>query len=390
MKISTKLIQTMRWFGPSDLVPISYLKIAGAEGIATALNHVAPGDLWTISEILKRKSLVESYGLKWTVAESVHVHEEIKLRSVNCAKYISNFKATIRNLAKCGVNTVCYSFMPLLDWTRTDVAFRCEDGSLALALNWKDLAVFDIFVLRRPGAAEDYPHFRLDELKTYYLGLKTRKLQEITRNILSGLPGTRQSHSLRSVRSSHLKFSSITPSEFRSNLVHFLREVTPVAEKANVRLAIHPDDPAGSLFGIQRIVSTHEDIRFIFQQVDSAANGFTLCTGSFDADSVMNVLGLIKEFGDRIHFIHLRNIKKDEQGNFFESNYFEGDVDMKSVMMAIIDVMKKRNEPLPMRPDHGQLMLVEPNKARISPGYAAARGMKGLAELRGLEYALQY
>jgi mannonate dehydratase len=383
-----RMIQTMRWFGTQDPVPLAFLRMSGVTGIVSSLHHIANGEIWDLAEIQKRKSEIESYGLKWSVVESIPVHEDIKLRSGNFRKFTDNYCTTIRNLAQCGIHTICYNFMPLLDWTRTDLRYPCEDGSLALAFEWRDLAIFDLFINKRQGAESDYPWLNLHDLEKYYSGLKKSKVKQIEENILMGLPGAEPSYSLATFKDSFKRFSGLGRDDLRHNLISFLQDIVPVAEEVNCKLAIHPDDPPVSLFGLPRVVSTEDDITQILNRIDSPSNGFTFCSGSYGADPGNDLPGMIERLGDRLYFIHLRNIKRIKNGSFFESNHLDGDVDMMLVVKNILKVMQKRNESIPMRPDHGHQMLDDLVKKDINPGYTAIGRMRGLAELRGLEHAL--
>lgn len=381
-------MQTMRWFGPDDPVPLSHIRMAGVSGIVSSLHHIPIGITWTREEIDRRKADIESHGLQWSVVESVPVHEDIKVRSGDFRKYVENFRQTLINLADCGIRTVCYNFMPLLDWTRTDLRYPCEDGSLALAFDWRDFAVFDIYVHKRPGAEGDYPQFNPGELAEYFKSLDGRKLKSIEENILTGLPGAEPSYSLNSFRASFDRFRALGTGGLRDNLISFLQEVVPVAEEVQVRLAIHPDDPPVSLFGLPRVVSTERDLATLLHTVNSPSNGFTFCTGSYGVNPQNDLPGMIDRLGDRLYFIHLRNIRRTTDGSFFESNHLDGDVDMKRVVRNLLALMARRGESIPMRPDHGHQMLDDLHKKSVNPGYTAIGRLRGLAELRGLEHGL--
>ena len=378
----------MRWYGPTDPVPLSYLKMAGVTGVVSSLHHIPNGVVWSREEIEIRKKEIESAGLKWSVVESVPVHEDIKTRGGNYEKYIENFCITLKNLGQCGIHTVCYNFMPLLDWTRTDLLHRCADGSLALAFKWIDVAVFDVFIHNRPHATKDYPQFSIEELNQHFESLDEEKIGLLEETLLSGLPGSEQSYGLHEFKKSFQRFHQMTHATLRNNLILFLKGIIPAAEERKVRLAIHPDDPPFSLFGIPRVVSTQEDLAYILESVYSASNGFTLCTGSYGVNPNNDLPGMVQRYGDKLYFIHLRNISKDLEGNFYEADHLEGDVNMKEVVGSILKVMKNRNESIPMRPDHGHQMLDDLKKNNINPGYTAIGRLKGLAELRGLEYGL--
>jgi mannonate dehydratase len=363
--------------------------MAGASGIVTSLHDIDDGRVWGLEEIQRRKDLIESNGLKWMVVESLTPHDDIKLRSGDYKKYLENYCMTLRNLGKCGIATVCYNFMPLLDWMRTDLTRPFHDGSLGLAFDWKDLAVFDIYIAKRKDAAKDYEQLYPDGLEHYYRSLSKSRISTIKNNILKGLPGTDQSWTPEDFNRLSQQFHNIGPDRLRENLIAFLKVVVPVAGEANVRLAIHPDDPPYSLFGVPRIVSSESDLKLILSAVDSLSNGFTFCTGSYGVNPNNDLPGMVERNGGRMHFIHLRNIIKDGMGNFYESNHLDGDVNMRRVVLSIIQTMKKRNESIPMRPDHGHLMMFEMEKGEsIYPGYSMIGRMRGLAELRGLELGL--
>ena len=378
----------MRWFGENDPVPIEYVKMAGVSGIVSSLHHIPIGDAWSIDEIVKRKKLIESHGLRWDVVESIPVHEDIKVRDGNFREYIDNYKDTLRNLGQCGIHIVCYNFMPLLDWTRTNLRFPYEDGSLALAFDWRDLAVFDIYIHKRSGAEHGYSQLEAGEISEYFRGLEPKKLAEIEDNILKGLPGAEPSYTLETFRASFDRFKKLDRNALRRNLILFLQDIIPTAEKNNLRLAIHPDDPPMPLFGLPRVVSKEEDLAFIFASVDSIANGFTFCSGSLGVERENDLPGMVHRLGDRLYFIHLRNIKRLGCRSFVESNHLDGDVDMKAVVKNILHLMTIRRESIPMRPDHGHQMLDDLGKLNINPGYTAIGRMRGLAELRGLQCGL--
>ncbi len=385
------MIHSMRWFGPNDPIPLDYIRMAGATGIVTSLHHIDDGRTWPKEEINKRKELIEKAGLSWEVVESLTPHNDIKLRSGDYQHYLRNYCTTIRHLGQCGIRTVCYNFMTLLDWMRTDLYFPFGDGSLALAFSWRDLAVFDIYISKRKDAEKDYAGRFPDGLETYFKGLSKAKIETITRNILKGLPGTDESFTIDDFMRFSDQFRQVNRDQLRDNHIRFLEEVIPVAEDAGVRLAIHPDDPPYPLFGIPRIMGSEDDLKFMLHAVDSPANGFTLCTGSLGVNQNNDLPGIVRRHGDRMHFIHLRNITRDPMGNFHESNHLNGDVDMVRVMSEIIAAVRHRKQSIPMRPDHGHLMMYELERAdSIYPGYSLLGRMRGLAELRGLEAGLTH
>lgn len=384
------MIQTMRWFGPNDAVPLEYIKMAGAGGVVTSLHDIDDGRIWTVDDIHRRKVMIESRGLVWSVVESLTVHDDIKLWSGDYRRYIDNYCATLRNLGACGVRTVCYNFMTLLDWMRTDLYLPYHDGSLALAFDWRDLAVFDIYIARRKNAERDFSQMFPNGLDDYYRSLDRTKIDTITGNVLKGLPGTDGRYTPEDFRKLSERFGRVSREQMQENLARFLKVVVPVAEEANVRLSIHPDDPPFSLFGVPRIVGCEEDLRFILDASNSPSNGFTFCSGSLGVNPRNDLPGIVDRHGDRMHFIHLRNVTRDGMGNFHEADHLDGDVDMVQLVGAVLKVMMRRDERLPMRSDHGHLMMYEMEKAEsIYPGYGVIGRMRGLAELRGVEAGLR-
>jgi mannonate dehydratase len=383
-----------RWFGPSDRITLNEIKQTGAKSIVTALHQVPAGEVWTVEDIRERKKIIEESELRWSVVESVPVHEDIKKRSGKYQFYINNYKQTIINLGKEGIKTICYNFMPVTDWSRTNLNMKFSDGAESLQFDYIAFVALDIFILKRPHAVNSYPAKIAKKAAEYFSKLTDNQKKELENTFLLGFPGSGETFTLEEVNQRIAGYSEIDKAIFRSNLIAFLKEIIPVAEHAGVKMAIHPDDPPWSLLGLPRIVGTLEDIEFIINSIDSPSNGITFCTGSLGSAYFNNLPEMVEKLAHRINFAHLRNVTRDEQLNFHENYFFEGDVDMYAVMKSIIieDEKRKKNKstyiPIPLRPDHGQQMLGD-LKEKNYPGYSLYGRMKSLAEIRGLEFGIR-
>ena len=388
------LQQTWRWFGLNDAVTLSEICQAGATGIVTALHQIPCGEVWSVEAINQRKRMIEDAGLIWSVVESVNVHESIKTASAEREGYIEKYQQTLRNLAQCGIHIVCYNFMPVLDWTRTHLSYPVQDGSYALRYDAVALAGFELYLLQREGAEEIYSEEVQKTAQSYINALSATEKNTLQQTIMAGLPGTDEVFTPDEFRKHLEVYKDIDATQLRENLAYFLRKIIPVAEEYDIRMCIHPDDPPFPILGLPRVVNTEQDLQYIIDAVPSMYNGITFCTGSLGGRVDNDLPGIVQRLGDKIHFLHLRNVQREADGSFYEADHLTGSTDMYAVMKAVIEEQLKRQKnnrqdiAIPMRPDHGHQMLFDADR-NFYPGYSGVGRLRGLAELRGLELGIR-
>ncbi len=382
------MTETFRWFGKSDAVTLSDIRQSGATGVVTALHHIPNGEIWSIEDIETTKNEILNAGLEWSFIESIPIHENIKLRQGDYAKRIENYKQSLINVAKCGVKNVCYNFMPVLDWTRTHLFWELEDGSTALRFDKVEMAVFETYIMQRNGVEKDYDEAILAKAKLRYEAMSKTEIQRLKDGILKGLPGTVDDLDIPTFKKMIAQYKDLSHSDLKSNLSYFLNEIIPLAEELGVKMAIHPDDPPFDIMGLPRIITSERDLDDLVGFIDSPSNGITFCTGSLGANKNNDLPKMIEKFKNRIHFLHLRNVKREDDGSFYEDHHLEGSSDMFEIVKAVLKIEKERNISLPMRPDHGHQMLDDLKHNNSYAGYTAIGRLKGLAELRGLSLGI--